>query len=396
MASAASIILEYYRQYLNIDTEKIGTAQNPLPCFPKEMILEILQKTVNILTQEGSLVHIKGNVHVVGDLHGNIFDLIRLLSRIGQNFDSPIVFLGDYVDRGKFSTEVVTLLFALKVLYPQNIVLIRGNHEFREVNAAYGFKNEVISIYSEDIWEGFNNAFDCLPFAAIINNQFFCVHGGISPHLRTIDNVKDLTHPVNDYSSSNNEKLLKDLMWSDPTPLPLTFTPSNRGVGSIYGMTAVKQFLQANNLKAIIRGHQYIFEGVLNMHNIVYTVFSSSSYLAKAVPNSCGLLLVHEDLTVTYDQFKPLKVPARTDCEFRNVTPHRSVHHDSMRAIKLLPITPSLIKPSVSGLSVISGRSSRIRNFTPQPVVLNKLRSVTSNTVIKKTPHPPIAIDVPV
>ena len=381
MSSAASTILDFYRQYLTENIERIGTKDFPLPFFPKEMILEILQKSIAFLEQDGNVVNINGNVHVLGDLHGNIFDLVRLLAHIGKNFESPVVFLGDYVDRGQFSTEVTTLLFSLKVLYPSTIVLIRGNHEFRDVNINYGFKSEVCSIYDEETWQAFNNAFDRLPFAAIINNSYFCVHGGISPHLHTINNIVSLTNPVSDYQSSNNMPLLKDILWSDPSPLPLTFTPSNRGIGCIYGMNAVQTFLERNKLKGIIRGHQYIFTGILNMHNLVYTVFSSSSYLAKAVPNQAGLLCVHEDCSITFEQFNPMKIPQRADCIFKTINPSREVSHESIRSIKLLKLSPILMKPN---LSSISGKSSRIKNYTPQPIISAKFRTVVSHSNLPK------------
>ena len=163
-------------------------------------------------------------------------------------------------------------------IYPQNIVLIRGNHEFRDVNASYGFKNEVISIYSEDVWEAFNDAFDRLPFAAIINNAYFCVHGGISPDIPLIEKINMI---------NRNEELPSrgpfcDLTWSDPDE-EAQWRVNARGAGYLFGAKQVDEFCHLNNLTLITRSHQLAQEGYeWFFDKKLITVWSAPNYMYRS------------------------------------------------------------------------------------------------------------------
>lgn len=139
------------------------------------------------------------------DLHGNIRDLIRILKSISfLESDLKILFLGDYVDKGNFSLEVITLLFSLFLQFPERIFLLRGNHEFSNVNVEYGFKDELYKQYKNDrLWEKFNSVFNWLPIAALIGNKIICFHGGISPQLKNIDQIRSIERPISTFRGNN-------------------------------------------------------------------------------------------------------------------------------------------------------------------------------------------------
>lgn len=154
-------------------------------------------------------------VNVCGDVHGQYYDVMKLFRLGGDVPDKKYVFMGDYVDRGYFSVETVELLLALKARYPDRIVLLRGNHESRGITQVYGFYDECMQKYgSTNAWKYFMDVFDCMSIAALIDNKVLCVHGGISPFIRTIDHINSIYR----FQEVANEGLYADLLWSDPEP----------------------------------------------------------------------------------------------------------------------------------------------------------------------------------
>jgi serine/threonine-protein phosphatase 2A catalytic subunit len=132
-------------------------------------------------------------VTVCGDIHGQFHDLLELFKIAGTAPDTNFLFMGDYVDRGYYSVETVTLMVCLKVRYKDRVTITRGNHESRQVTQVYGFYDECMRKYgSANVWRYFTDLFDCLPLTALIENSMFCLHGGLSPSLDTLDQVREL------------------------------------------------------------------------------------------------------------------------------------------------------------------------------------------------------------
>ena len=302
----SSAILDAYSSIfmnISIDYSYVGHEPFYIPKFSKKDLLQLIYSAKRIFENESCLLHLYSPFVIVGDVHGNIRDLLRIFAQNGSPITTNYIFLGDYVDRGEHSVEVISLLLALKVSYPKSIYLLRGNHEFREINSIYGFHDQVLDSYDEDLYNAFNNCFDYLPFAALLDSKYFLVHGGISPFLEKVEQITSIEKPVKSFNEGDQKDLICDLVWSDPIQIYAYYWNSERGHGHIYGLEAMKIFLENNSLKGIIRSHQCVYHGVEKFkYGILYTVFSSSCYV-EVFNNEAGVLISNEDI------LKPLILP---------------------------------------------------------------------------------------
>lgn len=152
---------------------------------------------------------------ICGDIHGQFEDLQKLFQLGGLPSADPknrYLFLGDYVDRGNEGVESMTLLLCLKVLYPSQIFLLRGNHECATISWIYGFYEECKRRFSIKLWKEFIECFNYLPLTGIVEEKIFCMHGGLSPELNKIDDIEVIKRPV----EIPDQGILCDLLWSDP------------------------------------------------------------------------------------------------------------------------------------------------------------------------------------
>ena len=299
-------ILDSFSELLSLtpeECENVGTTY-AIPKFEDNILSDLCHSTIDILQLQPTLLILNSPIYVIGDIHGNIFDLIRIFNIAHPPPVSRFLFLGDYVDRGQFSVEVLALLFSLQVAYPEHVYLLRGNHEFECVNTFYGFKDECSKQYEEkNVYNEFNEVFNYMPIAAIINKEVFCVHGGLSPQLTSMDQISNLARPFKSYEL----EFVADLVWSDPSDENEFYIRSNRGSGVTFGKSAVHEFLDCFNLKAIIRAHQCIQSGIgrFDGHN-VYTVFSCSNY-AEACQNRCGIVFINTEKKIQAFSLPPLE-----------------------------------------------------------------------------------------
>lgn len=288
---ASERVLAAFDKILKLDPSEVKNIgiTVPIPQFQDSLLFSLLEQASKCFSHQPSLLEIQPPVYVVGDLHGNIFDLLRIFILSSPPPASRFLFLGDYVDRGQFSIEIIALLFALLVKFPQHIFLIRGNHEFGAVNAIYGFKSEIERIYSNpNLYERFNETFNWIPLTAKIGNSIFCVHGGISPDLTSWKQLEEIQRPI----SSCGTDLISDLVWSDPTDETKEYLSSCRGHGILYGKKALIHFAYKFGIDHIFRGHQVIENGVEPFANeLLYTIFSCSNYRDSS-GNRCGLIFI--------------------------------------------------------------------------------------------------------
>eukprot|EP01017_Pseudomicrothorax_dubius_P017740 TRINITY_DN1990_c0_g1_i1.p1 TRINITY_DN1990_c0_g1~~TRINITY_DN1990_c0_g1_i1.p1 ORF type:complete len:270 (+),score=33.20 TRINITY_DN1990_c0_g1_i1:99-908(+) len=209
-------------------------------------------KSRDVFISQPILLELDAPLKICGDIHGQYHDLLRLFEYGGYPPDSNYLFLGDYVDRGKQSLETICLLLAYKIKYPENFFLLRGNHECASINRIYGFYDECKRRYSIKIWKAFTDCFNCLPVAAIIDSKILCMHGGLSPELSSLDQLKKLMRPTDIPDTG----LLCDLLWSDPEKEVSGWSENERGVSYVFGQDIVTAFLKKHDLDLICRAHQ--------------------------------------------------------------------------------------------------------------------------------------------
>jgi serine/threonine-protein phosphatase 2B catalytic subunit len=256
----------------------------------EEQALYILEKGGEILRSEPNLLEVDAPITVCGDIHGQYYDLMKLFEVGGNPADTRYLFLGDYVDRGYFSIECVLYLWALKIWYPGTLFLLRGNHECRHLTDYFTFKLECKHKYSETVYNACMDSFCNLPLAAIMNKQFLCIHGGLSPELHTLDDLR----AINRFREPPTHGLMCDILWADPledfgnekNPSENFIHNHVRGCSYFFTYNAACQFLERNNLLSIIRAHEAQDAGYRMYKKTkttgfpsVMTIFSAPNYL---------------------------------------------------------------------------------------------------------------------
>ena len=271
-----------------------------LKCLSERDLKLLCEKAKEIFIEESNVQNVSAPVIICGDIHGQIYDLLELFKKGGDMPNSRYIFMGDYVDRGYNGVEVLELLLALKIKYPEHITLLRGNHESRQICFAYGFYEEITRKYGNaNAWEYFTDLFDYLPLAALVEGKIFCVHGGLSPYVSTVDQIR----LINRKMEIPREGVFCDLMWSDPDDIE-TWIISWRGAGWIYGWKVVDEFTHINGLELICRAHQLVMEGFkywFEKKNLC-TVWSAPNYCYRC-GNKASRLKISQDLSRTIDYF---------------------------------------------------------------------------------------------
>ena len=268
----------------------------------EEEIKLLINKCKEILKQQPSFLELACPISILGDIHGQYFDLLRLFEYGGYPPSTNYLFLGDYVDRGKQSIETICLLMAYKIKYPENFFMIRGNHEAELVNRIYGFYDECRKRYNVKLWKNFTDMFNWLPIAALIDDKIFCVHGGLSPDLENIEQLYDIIRPTD----VPNSGLLCDILWSDPSTEVDDWGQNERGISYIYSLTVIKKFLGQNNLDLICRAHQVVEDGYEFFGNrSLVTVFSAPDY-CEEYNNCAAIMVVDSNLKCSFKVLKPL------------------------------------------------------------------------------------------
>ncbi|KAK6911336.1 Serine-threonine protein phosphatase, N-terminal [Dillenia turbinata] len=236
-----------------------------------------------------------------GDIHGQYSDLLRLFEYGGLPPQANYLFLGDYVDRGKQSLETVCLLLAYKIKYPENFFLLRGNHECASINRIYGFYDECKRRFNVRLWKVFTDCFNCLPVAALIDEKILCMHGGLSPDLQNLDQIRNLQRPTDVPDAG----LLCDLLWSDPSKEVQGWGMNDRGVSYTFGPDRVTEFLQKQDLDLICRAHQVVEDGYEFFANRqLVTIFSAPNYCGE-FDNAGAMMSVDESLMCSFQILKP-------------------------------------------------------------------------------------------
>jgi diadenosine tetraphosphatase ApaH/serine/threonine PP2A family protein phosphatase len=300
MAAGASILSSF--SALWAQNAELSSSTN-FPKITQEQITSLLVDSLSKLRSLPALIRVPTPVVIVGDIHGSLLDLLRIFQGFGTPPNTRYLFLGDYVDRGEDSVAVICLVLAFFHRHPDKVFLLRGNHEFSHINRVYGFRDEILMSYQSDwLWNRFQDVFSWIPLAALVDDGVFCVHGGLSPELDTIQAIIDLEMPIPNYVG---KAMISDLVWSDPVDGISGFQLNKRGSGQIFGADVVEEFLRRNNLKLLIRAHECNDHGYMTFANMLgVTVFSSSNYCQMS-DNKCGVVTIKADKEVAFFSIDP-------------------------------------------------------------------------------------------
>ncbi|OWZ04586.1 Serine/threonine-protein phosphatase [Phytophthora megakarya] len=318
---------------LSIDTLD-AWCEKLLGCNPltENEVMQLCSKAKEVLVQESNVQPVRCPVTVCGDVHGQFHDLMELFRIGGHAPDTNYLFMGDYVDRGYYSVETVTLLVCLKVRYKDRVFILRGNHESRQITQVYGFYDECLRKYgSPNVWRYFTDVFDYLPLTAVVENQIFCLHGGLSPSIDTLDYIRGFDR----LQEVPHEGAMCDLLWSDPDDRS-GWGISPRGAGYTFGQDISDQFNHANGLTLIARAHQLVMEGYNWSHKCnVVTIFSAPNYCYRC-GNEAAIMEVDEQMQYTLYVTHRTRGRAVADfvllCAAYSSTPRRVVENLMCRA----------------------------------------------------------------
>ena len=287
----------------------------------------------------------------MGDIHGQFYDLLRAFEYGGFPPEANYLFLGDYVDRGKQSIEVAICILAYKIRFPENFFCLRGNHECAGINRIYGFYDECKRRYSVKLWKQFSDVFNCLPAAAVVDDKIFCVHGGLSPELSSLEQIANIARPTDIPETG----ILCDLIWvrlyyhfgiihftgrafteleksssffkSDPDQSINGWAENDRGVSFTFGGDVVRQFLRKHDLDLIVRAHQVVEDGYeFFAGRELVTIFSAPNYCGE-FDNAAAMMTVDDSLMCSFQILKPASGPVRHgNSRGRASTPDRNVN----------------------------------------------------------------------
>uniref|UniRef100_A0A0K0D3F5 Serine/threonine-protein phosphatase n=1 Tax=Angiostrongylus cantonensis TaxID=6313 RepID=A0A0K0D3F5_ANGCA len=243
-------------------------------------------------------------LHIVADLHGCLTQVLRLFRYCGSPHKETFLFLGDYVDRGVQiqGVELITLLFCLKVRYPTQVYLLRGNHEDANTTLNYGFFDECNNDRNGDK-------------VTIVAGTIFCAHGGISPFIKSLDDINKIKRP----SVVPAYGIGCDLLWSDPSTLGDGWILSHRGISFLFGQKAVDEFCLKHNVDIILRGHQINNEMYKNGYRISFdgrlvTLFSAPNYM-NYKNNSCIVTISERPVLLSSQtNLVPIRQPQYLSC----------------------------------------------------------------------------------
>lgn len=381
-------------KYVNRD------AKLTLPVFSEPLIIHMLDNIKDIFSKESIILHVQTPINVIGDLHGNLLDLLTILNNFGKPPHSRYLFLGDLIDRGEFSIDTIVYIYLLKICYPNDVFIIRGNHEHHSVCFRFGFRTEIRNRYgSNNLFPYFVRAFDQTPLCALIDSHILCLHGGIGPNSKTLKDIASVERPLHKFDETSPAY---DLLWSDPCDTAETFMESPRGFGFLFGPNHLSRFLKRNKISLIIRGHEVAMSGIYyGFDGKIITVFSASNYCNMS--NYGGILRLEQNNKILLYNHKPYDTQiSRQDAEYKNVGPIPTISEspplplpkvrrkaysatgDSIRSgIKANHVEdfPESAADLVSSLQV--AKTPRRRPILPTP---NASKSVISDSVVQQTP----------
>ena len=279
----------------------------------------VLRMAQEIFFEEGTVLNLSLPLTICGDIHGQFYDLLRLFEIGGDPAGTRYLFLGDYVDRGYYSLETFALMIGYKIKYPTTFFMLRGNHEARGINTLYGFYDEIVSRYGHSgLWRMCNETMDMLPMAALVGNKIYCVHGGLSPEIKMVEQLAGMDRR----SEIPQTGPLSDVCWSDPEEIT-GWSRNTRGAGWLFGKQPTREFLDNNKLNLIVRAHQLMNDGY-HYHfggDYCVTVWSAPNYMYRA-GNRASVMKISDTMERDFLVFDAVPADQRKVPEDRIVSPY--------------------------------------------------------------------------
>ena len=316
--------------------------QKVIVTLSENEVRQVITKSREIFVSQPPLIELEAPIKLCGDIHGQYTDLLRLFDTCSTPPQVNYIFLGDYVDRGKQGIETLCLLLAYKIQHPENFFMLRGNHECSAINRIYGFYDECKRRYNIKLWKMFTEVFNCMPVAAVISERIFVCHGGLSPDLENLSQIRRVLRP----SEISDNGLVCDLLWADPEPGQLFWGENERGVSVTFGENAVAAFLEKNDFDLIVRAHQVVEDGYqFFADRRLVTIFSAPNYCGE-FDNSGGIMSIDETMTCSFQILKPASRKRKTDSS--NTTSvtgscaNGSIDNGSVQGIDLDGMTPAV------------------------------------------------------
>lgn len=323
--------------------------------LPKKHVFAIVAKVQQLLKEEQSLVEIllqhnkleqelrddeivssAKKITVVGDTHGQFYDVLNLFLTFGHVADDHLyLFNGDFVDRGSWSCEVALYLYVLKILFPKSIFINRGNHETNDMNKTYGFTDECEAKYSKKVFEAFAESFGALPLATLINRSYLVMHGGLFSNDQVkVEDIKKIDRfPSSGSSQPPREGIAMELLWTDPQTQNGR-SPSKRGLGIQFGPDITERFCLTNKIRKVLRSHEVRMEGVEVEHNgRLITVFSAPNY-CDSTGNLGGVVHIeeNEDYSKDKDNGEGYRIADDPNCPWKLTTEtFKAVPHPDLK-----------------------------------------------------------------
>ncbi|KAJ9463749.1 Serine/threonine-protein phosphatase alpha-2 isoform [Diplonema papillatum] len=277
-----------------------GSKTNKPVLLSEGEVRTLVLRSREIFMSQSPLLELEAPLKVCGDVHGQYYDLLRLFDHGGFPPDANYIFLGDYVDRGKNSLETACLLLAYKIKFPENFFLLRGNHECAGINRIYGFYDDCKRRYNIKLWKAFTDTFNCFPVAAVIDEKIFCMHGGLSPELENMDQIRNIRRPVD----VPDQGLICDLLWGDPEEGIMGWGENDRGVSFTFGADIVEKFLRQHDFDLICRAHQVVEDGYqFFAQRQLITLFSAPNYCGE-FDNSAAIMSIDQTLMCSFQILK--------------------------------------------------------------------------------------------
>jgi len=283
--------------------EPLGQKPGKMIQIPEAQLKALCTSVRDVFLGQPALLELEAPLKICGDVHGQYHDVLRLFEDGLFPPDSNYLFLGDSVDRGKQSLEVITLLFAYKVKYPLNFFLLRGNHECASITRIYGFYDECKRRHNIKLWKQFCDVFNCLPVSAIVDEKIICMHGGLSPELTNFDQVNKIVRPTDVPDTG----IICDMLWADPDKDINGWAENDRGVSFIFGPDIVTSFLTKWDMDLVCRAHQVVEDGYeFFAKRQLITIFSAPNYCGE-FDNAGAMMSIDETLMCSFKVLKPVK-----------------------------------------------------------------------------------------